>query len=158
MRARPAPVGQPGLPKPQGFDQGTDHRDMRNALVRQRSVVAVPREPVVPWSFLLPERSEIESYAAAWNFVQNRLGAFWHGFRSCPQAWVRLRSDARSSGACMKSILARVRRPSCRFLPRLRSQSSLVRGSYGHLNDAKCDACSGHVHGPAWIWTSTTTS
>lgn len=63
----------PDVPKPQGFDQGTDNLGMRTGLVEQRSVVALPREPMVPWSFLLLARSEIESSPASSNVVQNRL-------------------------------------------------------------------------------------
>ena len=72
----PSPSRADVCPYLQDSDRGTDNPGMETGLFGQRSVEALPREPVVPWSFQLPERSEIQSAPASRNVVQNRFSDF----------------------------------------------------------------------------------
>jgi hypothetical protein len=64
------------MSKPQGFDQSKDNPGMQTGLIGQRSVVVLPPEPMVPGSFLLLERREVESSPASKNVGQNRFRDF----------------------------------------------------------------------------------
>ena len=73
------------MPSPrQGFDLGREDPAKESGIVGLQSVVASPPEPMVRWSFWLPERNEIQSSPASRNLVQDRSRSSRHDCQPQP--------------------------------------------------------------------------